>query len=120
MDEQLELVARRIIMRAIRHARYRVNKNGEPEHKVAVAIQRAVDYQVDAWVLAGVGEDMLTRGATAEPRLKSTSENGASVTLDYGPADDAVAWLLGGGLCPAAEAVLDNAGLLGGLPGVWR
>lgn len=120
MEEQLELMARRVVMRAIRHARYRVTKSGEPEHRVAVVIDKAVGYQVEAWLLAGVGEDMLTGGATAEPRLKSTSENGASVTLDYGRADDAVAWLLGGGLAPAAEAVLEDAGLLGGLPGVWR
>lgn len=119
MEEQLQLIARRVVMRAIRHARY-PTVDGHPAPEVQAALDKAVRYQVEAWEYAGVGAHIITGGATAEPRLKSTSENGASVTLDYGQADEATAWLLGGGLTPAAEAVLADAGLLGGMPGVWR
>lgn len=119
MEEQLQLIARRVVMRAIRHAHY-PTVDGNPAPQVQEVLDKAVRYQVEAWEYAGVSAHIITGGATAEPRLKSTSENGASVTLDYGQADEATAWLLGGGLAPAAEAVLADAGLLGGMPGVWR
>ena len=114
------LIARNVVMKAIRHARYPVRKDGTPVEPYHTAIEDAVAAQVNAYEEAGLADRLTTGGATAEPRLKSTSNQGASLTFDTSQADDAIAFLLGGGLAPEAEAILSLAGLLGGKPGVWR
>lgn len=113
------LIARNVVMKAIRHARY-PTENGEPVEPYRTAIENAVTAQLNAYEQAGVTEHLTTGGAKTEPKLKSTSNQGASLTFDTSTADDALAFFLCGGLAPEAEAILDAAGLLGGKPGVWR
>lgn len=114
-----EIIARNVIMKAIRHAHYPTN-NGEPEEPYRTAIEDAVAAQIEAYEVAGVADHLMTGGATVEPKLKSTSNQGASLTFDTSAADNGVAFFLRGGLAPEAEAILAQAGLLGGKPGVWR
>lgn len=115
----VEMIARNVVMKAIRHAHYPTT-GGEPDEPYRTAIEDAVVAQVTAYDTAGVSEHLTTGGATVEPKLKSTSNQGASLTFDTGTADNGFAFFLNGGLGPEAEAILDAAGLLGGKPGVWR
>lgn len=118
-DKGVQIIARNVVMKAIRHAHYPTD-HGVPVEPYRTAIEDAVYAQINAYEEAGVADQLRTGGATTEPRLKSTSNQGASLTFDTSTADDGIAFLLGGGLAPEAEAVLDLAGLLGGKPGVWR
>lgn len=113
------LIARNVVMKAIRHARYPA-PGGVPAEPYRTAIENAVTAQLNAYEQAGVTEHLTTGGAKTEPKLKSTSNQGASLTFDTSTADNALAFFLRGGLAPEAEAILDAAGLLGGKPGVWR
>lgn len=114
-----EIIARNVIMKAIRHAHYPTT-GGQPDEPYATAIEEAVAAQLAAYEDAGVIDHLTTSGATTEPKLKSTSNQGASLTFDTSAADDGLAFFLNGGLAPEAEAILGMAGLLGGKPGVWR
>lgn len=114
-----EIIARNVIMKAIRHAHYPTT-GGQPDEPYATAIEEAVQAQLNAYEEAGVIDHLTTAGATTEPKLKSTSNQGASLAFDTSTADDGLAFFLNGGLAPEAEAILGMAGLLGGKPGVWR
>lgn len=112
-------IARMVVRRATRFATYPTSE-GQPREPYRTALEEAVEAQCAAWQGAGLEDQVTSGGATAAPALTSTSNQGASLSFDTSSADGAKAYLLGGGLAPEAEAILDEAGLLGGLPGVWR
>lgn len=113
-------VARRAVRKATRHAVYPTTSTGAPQEPYRTAIEDAVQAQLRAYRDAGALDHITTGGAAADPVLKSTSNQGASLTFDTSRADQAMDFLLAGGLAPEAEAILDDAGLLGGMPGVRR
>lgn len=118
--EPQRLIARRVVRMATRHAVYPTTSEGEPEEPYRSAFAGAVEAQLRAYSEAGVLDQVGTRGATSPPVLKSTSNQGASLTFDTSRSDEAAAYLLDGGLAPEAEAILDEHGLLGGMPRVNR
>lgn len=111
--------ASRLIRHATRAAIYDVDPAGNPADPVEIdAFREAVCHQVEAWAIAGVTQEILTGGASSQPKVKATSDNGASITFDTSTGDAGVAFLLSGGLAPLAAAALEDAGLIGALPGV--
>lgn len=114
------LIARRVVRVATRHAVYPTDGEGQPREPYRSVFEAAVDAQLRAYRDAGVLDQVGTLGATADPVLKSTSNQGASLSFDTSRSDKASAFLLDGGLAPEAEAILGEAGLLGGMPRVNR
>lgn len=109
--------ASRLMRRHTRAALYAVTEDGTPEDDdLAHAFTEAAEAQVEAWIVGGVAGEILTGGATAEATVSSSTNNGSSVTLDDSTGASARQRLLTGGLCPLAELILHDAGLLSGKP----
>lgn len=107
----------RLIRWVTRFAFYDTDERGAPtDPDQAQAMQTATIMHVQQLLVSGVAQDVLTGGLTAEPRLTSTSENGASLSFEHDSAEFALARLRSGQLLPMAEWVLRDAGLLGELP----
>ena len=119
--DRLVRFASGIIQRATRRARYDTTPLGLPQDETLMtAMREATVAQIRAWVEADLWEQVATAGVKVGTVLKSSSINGKSITLDTSASDAARAHLLAGGLSLEAELILDNAGLLSGLPGVYR
>lgn len=113
--------ASRIIRNHTRAAVYSTDRDGMPTcQPVRDAMCDATAAQVIAWAEAGMLGDVLTGGVKAEARVASSSINGASANLDHTQADAARLHLYTGGLGAEAMLILDDAGLLHALPGVYR
>lgn len=113
--------ASRIVRTHTRAAVYSTDLDGYPTYSpTRDALRDATAAQVIAWAEADMLGDVLTGGVKAEARVSSSSINGASVSLDTGQADAARAHLYAGGLGVEAMLILDDAGLLHALPGVYR
>lgn len=118
--ETIIQVAEARVRYATRHAYYPTDRQGNPTGNVLVVLRRAVLMQVEAWEAAGLLDDVVAGGAVGTGgQVKSASDNGVTVTYDYGIENTARARLLTG-LAPGVEAYLAGYGLLGGLPGVVR
>lgn len=115
-----QAIARMVIRRATRHAIYPTTAEGHPREPWRTALEEATLAQLVAYESAGLLDQLATGGVGAEPTVTSTSNKGASLTFDHGRSEQAAGHLLGGGLAPEAEAILDEAGLLGGQPRVRR
>ena len=104
-----------------RAAVYSTDRDGYPTFTpTRDALRDATAAQVIAWAEADMLGDVLTGGVKAEARVASSSINGASVNLDHTQADTARLHLYAGGLGVEAMLILDDAGLLHALPGVYR
>ena len=113
--------ASRIIRTHTRAAVYYTDQDGMPTFgPIRDAMRDATAAQVIAWAEAGMLGDVLTGGVKAEARVASSSINGASVNLDHTQADAARLHLYAGGLGVEAMLILDDAGLINALPGVYR
>lgn len=113
--------ASRLIRHHTRGATYAVDADGLPTNEPVVeALREATAMQVVAWCETDMVNDVLTGGVTMEARVSSSSINGASVTLDSSMSERARQRLLDGGLGAEAMIILEDAGLLGGLPVVRR
>ena len=110
-----------MIMRSkTRSAIYDVDEAGMPtEERIRFAFADATSAQVLAWVQGEVYEELVSAGATADALVSSSSNNGASVTLDNGERLAARRRLLAGELSTGARLILDDAGLLHGDPWLW-
>lgn len=84
--------------------------------RVLAAFKDATSSQVLAWVQADVVDALTNEGATAQATVASSSNNGASITLDNSEASAARAYLIGGGLSSEAKLILEDAGLIGIMP----
>lgn len=106
--------------KATRAAIYDTDPNGMPSDlDKREAMRDATCCQIMAWVEAGVHGDILTSGATSKATVASSSINGASVSFDDTQGQAARSHLLGGGMGTEAALILEDAGLLGGLPSIW-
>ena len=120
-DPSLWMLATNVVDRAIRAATYPVDDDGLPaEEGQREAYDNAIQAQHDAYLAAELGEVLASGGATAEPVVASSGNQGASVSFDSSEGIAARARLMNRGLAPYAHAHLDQAGLLGGMPGVRR
>lgn len=109
--------ASRLMRTYTRAAIYPVGPAGAPEDEgLALAFTEATEVQVEAWIMAGIAGEVLSGGATVEATVSSSTNNGASVTLDDSAGASARQHLITGGLAPLAEAILDDAGLMSGKP----
>lgn len=106
-----------LMRRATRTAFYAVDASGMPTgEKILRAFREATAAQVQAWVEAGVARDLSTGGANTSATVRSSSNNGSSITVDTSLADAARLRLLGGGLSEGAALILEDAGLIGQMP----
>lgn len=113
--------ASRTIGKATRHATYDTDDDHLPRSETLRNVFReATVAQVRSWIEANLVEELFTGGATTEARVSSSGINGKSVSFDHSQSDAARAHLIGGGLGAEASLILDQVGLLGGLPGVYR
>lgn len=102
-----------------RGARYPVTSDGQPtEPHVLQAMQDATAEHAAAVIRAGLYDEIINGVMESEPRVASTSENGASINLDYSKIDADRQHISSGGLAPLAEGILRDAGLCSRLPGV--
>lgn len=99
-------VASAIMRHETRYCVYNTDSEGLPVKSVFRACFRdAVLAQIELWLSAEVTTQILDGGVSIAPGVKSTSDNGASVTFDTSQADHARAYILSGGV--GMEA-LDN------------
>lgn len=106
-----------LMRRATRGAIYEVDEAGMPINQFVVdAFKYATSAQIQAWVDAGILDELETGGATAEAIVSSSTNNGSSITLDYSESTKARSLLLNGDLALGAQLILDDAGLLSGKP----
>lgn len=121
-DHELEKLlthASRLVRKATRRAIYDTDPAGNPTDIDTIeTFREATCLQVEAWVRAGVHQDVGTGGAQQPAQLTASSENGASLTFNHDSATEAKQHLLSGGLAPAVELLLDTEGYLSGTVGV--
>lgn len=122
MDTQrVRALAHGVLLRASRTAFYDADDTGRPTDPDLLEVwEAALDAQVRAWEAAHLTEHIVTGGATLPAGVASTSNQGASLTFDASTASAAIRHLVAGGIAPEAEFLLEQVGLTGGLPGVWR
>lgn len=102
-----------------RGARYETTSDGHPtEPHVLQAMQDATIEHSAAVIQADMYDEIINGVIASEPRVASTSENGASISLDYSKIDADRQRISDGGLAPLAEKILNDAGLCSRLPGV--
>lgn len=102
-----------------RGARYETTRDGHPtEPHVLQAMQDATIEHSAAVIQAGMYDEIINGVIESEPRVASTSENGASINLDYSKIDSDRQRISSGGLAPLAEGILRDAGLCSRLLGV--
>lgn len=112
-------LASAVVGKATRAAIYNTEANGLPsDADKREAMRDATVYQLIAWVEAGVHEEILTNGATSQPSVSSSSINGSTVSFDNTQSAESRAHLLAGGLGVEALLILDEEGLLHGLPSI--
>lgn len=107
------------VLKATRGAHYITDEDGAAiDPDVRKAFEDAITTQALTIIQSGVVGDVLTGGATAEPTVSSTSENGASLSFDSSAADKSKALLRAHHLTTEARLTLEMAGLIGNHPAI--
>lgn len=110
--DRLILWATGAVRSYLRSVVYPVDGNGVPtDDKHREAIVRAIAAQCSTVLGLGLIADVLSGGAGAEPTVKSTSDNGASITFSDAHTQSARMWLRQGELTTEARLILESAGL---------
>lgn len=108
-----------VVQRYLRAAVYEVNNDGTPKRKhQRDAVVEAIAVQARNLIENELTADVLSGGATAEPEVTSTSDNGASLSFDHSAANQARSMLRFGALTLEARMILDAAGLGPQHPGI--
>lgn len=108
-----------LVRHRTRGARYETTSDGQPtEPNVLQAMQDATIEHSAAVIQADMYDEIINGVIESEPRVASTSENGASISLDYSKIDADRQRISDGGLAPLAEEILNDAGLCSRFPGV--